>query len=222
MPIHRGYKRRGRYNKRSRRPINYMATAQKGLFLAGKALSVAQGVKAIVNSEKHTYSRTISSSTIGNTGTMTEITNVPQGDDFCDRTGRSILAKSVELNGWVFKNSSATTTVLRVIIFKDLNADGSNPTATDLLTADNTYSLRNPAPHQMKRFKIMLDKNYFLDDAKSKMAKVHFFRELNHHIKYASTSADSNEGSLWVYLVSNESTNLPTLNLESRLRFYDN
>lgn len=218
MPYKRGYRK---HRKQRRRPTDYMGTASKGLYLAGTALNVARGVKALVNSEKHTYSRTVSASTINSTGSMVELSNISQGDEYTNRQGRSILAKSLELNGWMVQNPSASTTVLRIIIFRDNNADGSTPVSTEVLTSNNTFSLRNPEPHNMKRYQILLDKVYTFDDAKSKIAKFSFYKQMNKHIKFAN-GANSNQGSLWCYLLSNEPTNAPTVNLNSRIRFYDN
>jgi len=198
-----------------------MGTAQKGLYMAGTALSIARGVKSLVNSEKHTYSKVVSAGTITSTGSMQELSNIAQGDEYTNRQGRSVLCKSLELNGWMVQNASATTTILRIIIFRDNNADGSTPVSTEVLTSNNTYSLRNPEPHNMKRFNILLDKVYTFDSAKSKIAKFSFFKNMNSHIKFAN-GANSNQGSLWCYLLSNEPTNAPTVNLNSRVRFYDN
>lgn len=224
MPLYRGRRRRYKrkpYNRKG--PSSYMGTAQKGLYLAGRALSIAQGVRSIINSEKKTYTSQVLNGTQSTTATIVELSGISQGDDYFNRDGRSILAKSLEVSGWLYMNNSATTTAIRIIIFKDNNADGSDPTALDVLQTSNTYSLRNPDPHQMKRFHIMLDKLYLLDTAKSRMAKFDYFKNLNHHIKYAGTTGNvSNEGSLWALLISNEPVNQPTLNLTSRIRFYDN
>lgn len=222
MPIPRKRFRKRKGGFRGPRPSSYMDKAQRGLYLAGKALAVAQGVRSIVNSEKKTYTKTVFNAvTVSSTGSMQEISSIAQGDDYTNRDGRSVLAKSLELKGWLNAHPSASTTMLRIIVFRDNNADGTDPVALDLLQSNTTYSLRNPDPTDMKRFSIYVDKLYMLDTQKSALAKVDIFRNLNHHIKFDASSG-SNQGSLWVYVLSNLASNTPTVALTSRVRFYDN
>lgn len=215
--------RRARKRNNNKGAMGYMDRASKGLFLASKAFTIAKGLKNVINSEKKTYDVEIINSTQGTTGSIVELTGMAQGDDYNGRDGRSILLKSLEVKGVMVRNTSSTSTIIRIILFKDNNADGSNPTALELLTTDSNNSLRNAAPHNMKRFHIYVDKVYMLDAAKSNLAKFDFYKELNHHVKYASSAAStSNEGSLWCYLVSNDGINSPSITLRSRVRYYDN
>ena len=196
-------------------PRNSAAIAKRALAVANKAQRQARG-------EKKTFDTTVSSSTINNTYTLTHMTNVAQGDDYNNREGRTIKLASIELNGWAQKHASATDTKLRVMVFIDNEPEGEDPTGNEVLASQSTYALRNPAPHHMRRFKILMDRVYFLNDGKSHSAKVQFYKKLNHKVTYTSSAAGgSGEGALWCLMISNEGTNVPSLNLFSRIRFYD-
>lgn len=222
------YKRynRRRYRRRAPNPMGYMGKAQKGLYLAGKALAVAQGVKSIINAEKKLKENSFAT-TQGTTPTVLACSGIAQGDDYNGREGRSVLAKSIQIHGFHTMNISAATTVIRYILFQDLdNSAGTIPTATQLMgsATPSTYELRNPDPIMRKRFKVLADKLYCQDQyGKGITSKIDIFHKLNHHIKFSGTAATSyGQGHVYLMFWSSDNTNQPTVNLNSRLRYYDN
>ena len=86
------YKRR-RYSRR--RPY---ARAHSALSAASKALTVAYGVKKLINVERkaHTLNITTSPATAGS---VIGLSQIAQGDTFGERNGNSILVKSIQLRG---------------------------------------------------------------------------------------------------------------------------
>lgn len=194
--------------------------------LARKAYAGVKMLKGIVNAEKKTYDKSFNT-TSSSTGVISRLSDVPQGDDYNGREGRSILAKSHQMYGSINVNTSSTTpTVFRVIVFRDTVQDGSNaPVVSDILASGSVYDIRNPDPVMMKRFIILVDKVFNLSPDTRESAVIARYTKLSHHIKYAGTGqtdADQGEGSIWCITISNQATNTPTMIWTSRLRYYDN
>ena len=86
-------------------------------------------------------------------------------------------------------------------------------------------SFRNGDPNNMKRYKILLDKKYTFSDTGVQRRDIKYYKKLYGHQKFSgTTNADASAGqnSLWIYLVSTEATNTPTLHVDSRYRYIDN
>lgn len=196
--------------------------AQSYANLAVKAFKMAVALKGIINSEKHVHDVGITSA-ISSTGTVSTISGVAQSDDISGRTGRSILAKSIQLKSTMASHASATGSRVRTIIFVDNMNQGSTPSVTDILTEDgNPEALRNVLTEQ-GRFRVLYDHIHRLDNVSAKQVTIDKYIKLNHHIFFEGTAAANvGKGSLWLLRVSNEATNTVSQNTETRLRFYDN
>ena len=193
--------------------------------LARKAYSGMRMLKGIVNAEKKTFD-TSANGVQGSSPTITCLNLLAQGDDYNSREGRSILAKTFQLQFRAIISSAATTpTFVRYVIFKDLGMDGSNaPSSGELVSS--IYAMRNSDPVYMKRYVVLCDQTIgnLSADSRENTYQEKFIR-LNHHIKFAGTgtaNTDQGEGSLWLLQVSNQATDTPTLIWTARLRFYDN
>jgi len=219
-----GRKGRGRRYGRRRRggvPRNLNTAWQ----LAKSAWAGVKMIKGIVNSEKKSYTNSLST-TLSTTPSLVAISGIAQGDDFTAREGRSILAKSCQLTGYHTASTAAATTVVRYIIFIDNDNSGSAPTALQLMgsATPDGYALRNADPIYMKRFKILLDKTYMLDNTgKGITSKIDYFGALSHHIKFSGTGAsDYGQGGVFLMVWCTNGSNQPTCNIQTRLRYYDN
>ena len=218
MPYYnnRRYGRR-RYIRR-RRPYR----KQPGVIqMAKKAYYGYRMLKGIVNSEKKTYDASFPSPQ-SSTATVTPLTGIAQGDDYNAREGRSILLKSIQVQGNIGQNNSATATLYRWIVFIDNDNTGSAPTAAQLgITSVN--SLRDPNPVNMKRFSILCDRLIRMDDGSNQNFPIKWFHKLNHHAKFDGTTAnDYAQGSVWLLTVSDQAINTPSITATSRVRYYDN
>ncbi len=203
----------------------YWGKAERGISLGAKALAVAYGLKKLINVEKKTCDSQVSG-TQGNTGAIQNVTACAQGDDYNNRQGRSVRAVSLEWQGNISQHASATSSQYRIVVFIDKNNQGVIPSATDLMTTDVFSSLRDGRPDNLSRYRILSDEMYVLDhDAMGTTLQVNGFRRLNHHVKFSGTDAadaSAGQGSVWVYTVSNEATNVISHLLNFRFRYIDN
>ncbi len=219
------YKKSFLYRNRRAAPRWAMNNAQQAVQMSAQALKISRNLKGIVNSELHSHDVTVSS-VISSTGTMTSLCAIAQSDDQTGRTGRSILAKSIEIRQFVNANSTVAATNVRQIIFMDSMNQGADPAPTELLVTDDPNALRNVLSEK-GRFKVLWDSQSVipLSAEGSHNAKVnHKFINLgNHHIFYEGTTAGTEgKGALFLYQVTNLSTLPPGQSTRVRLRFYDN
>ncbi len=192
------------------------------LVVATKALRIARKVGSVVNSELKLHDTSLALQP-SSTGAVASLSNISQGLEFSDRMGRSIRLKSVQLGGQIGMSSSAVRTTARVIIFIDKAYTGTPPTPVELMQSDDVTSLRNGNPHFLKRFRVLNDRMYHMQDNGQQLRVVKWYRRMNHHILYDDIdTADENSGALWIYFVSNESMNVPTYTADFRMRYYDN
>jgi len=219
----RNYYRRRSYRRRYY-PKKKSYSLGSALSTAGKALTVAYGVKKLLNVERKILDNTINVAP-STSGLVINLTNCSQGDDYNNRQGDSILAKSIDLRYSVQMNASASFTTARCMLVRDNWQQGTDPTFSELL--ENPTNTRSFLNHdQNGRFTILMDQKIVLLQSTEKSAFVsdkHF--NLNHHIKFTGTDnldASNSAGHLYLMVMSNEATNTPTFYGFSRFRFIDN
>ncbi len=187
-------------------------------------------LKKLINTEKKTFTRQLTGVTPATgTAVVESIQEIAQGTDFNERIGRSIKAVSVQLKGQITIHASATFTSARYMLVQDTENRGSAITIANLLenatAADDFFSLRSGFPAHMKRFKILCDQTVQLDQTDLPIINVECFRKLNMHIRFngtGGTDASMGQNSIWLIMISSEATNIPTFNIQSRLRYIDN
>lgn len=192
-----------------------------------KALKVAQGVAALVNTE-YKQIDVDGSPSCSTTGTLTLLTNVDEGDSRITRTGDVIRVKSNALNFYVIQNAAATTTQVMVALILDLagNAGVDAPTMAKIYedngTSVNIISHRNL--DYRTRFVILKDWHFTLDAAKGHSAVIKFYKNLDFRAHFAGADGDATykANQLWLAVMSSEATNTPTLYFRNRVRFIDN
>lgn len=189
--------------------------------LAKKAYSGVRMLKGIVNSEKKSFDSALPNPQ-SSTATITGLSNIAQGDDYNAREGRSILVKSLEYEGTIRMNSSATDTLYRLVLFIDHDNTGTAPTAAQVgITGVN--GMRSSNPVNMKRFTILRDRLIRVTSGANVTFPCNGFHKLSHHVKYDGTAAtDAVQGSVWTLTVSDQATNTPAISVSTRLRYYDN
>ena len=189
-----------RYNRRRRyRPRR---TANRGggyLGTAARALRLARYVKSLVNSELKTFDTAINFAQ-SNTQTLTHLTGVAQGDDYTNRSGRKIRAKSLQIKGSLTMSAAATNTHFRMILFKDLQNQGTVPSAANILP--DIDDLRPSDPIFLKRFRIMWDRTIMLNervDGNAPVKAFKYFKNIDIPVTYSGTSGtDEGQNSLWL------------------------
>lgn len=212
--MRKGY-RKSNYRK-SYKSSGWMSTAKK-------ALRTANFVAGLVNAEKK-YVDVTTNSDISSTASIIPLSLMAQGTDQSSRNGISIKATSLTIKGAIKLAPASTLSRFRVIIFIDNECNGAAPAASDLLTAptniDSPYGMA-----QAGRFTVLHDHRYTLTDVERSLQEFNLYKKLNHHVRYANGGATSTaleRGNLFMFLMSDQTANIPNWVSYSRFRYYDN
>ncbi len=162
---------------------------------------------------------------VGTTGAVVCLTAMAQGDTSITREGLQIQPRSIEVKLTVYQNASATGSLHRLIIFRDLEQHGTEPTVANLLESDGIASF--PEHDTRPRFKILRDiVTTHVTGADNQDAFYKFYLKFGKksRIWYSGPSAvDANLGKnqIYVYYVNTDDTNKISTVISSRLRFVD-
>jgi len=222
---------------RSQKLLTYARVGSTVASAAFTGLRIAQGLAALINTEWKVFDRlTTGISPVLGVGVLANLSLIPQGDDSSERTGDSILPKSLGVRIDCAIHASATDTVVRIIIFKDMDFPHANPVDADIVFADTNMQTYMNLEHT-DRFKVLRDYTFNLTQEDKKKKLIDTFIKFNrprkgvsrhkhwYHIKYvgaASSIADAADGQLMILFMSDEPTNTPTIAVTSRLRYIDN
>lgn len=216
--------RKKAYPRRGRKKAPWYKKKYNAFQLAQKAAQGVYYLKGLVNSEKHYRDDTYELGT--NRSIVHTLNDIPIGDGNDQRTGNSILARSLyirghmEINGAVLEN----TRVALLIVQDTQQVSDTVPSVTDILSTDNPDSMLKL--HNAGRFKIISRKNYTLlpRSAGSQNAiSFHKFFKLYHHIRWnGSAGTDIQKGGYYLVIVSSENSDFPDVTVNTRLGFYDN
>lgn len=172
-------------------------------------------------------------SSISQGGVVTYLCPIAQGDADIDREGNSIKVQTFELRGAVFRNVAASATTnetVRIMVVRDLQNQGAIITGGDVLETVST----SLAPYQFidfingsdqnKRFSIVYDEIVCLDNAHQ--VRILDFRS-NHdcHVFFrgqTNSVSSAGNGAYFLVVFCNTSTNTPTLDVATRIRYTDN
>jgi len=212
---------RGRYARRQRRAARRARNRQGWMGTARKALAIATAVQGIVNSELLHYDETNNITPDNSTGSVVGISRgMSQGDTNNTFKGNSILLKKINLRFSCLMNSSATATRMRFLVLRDTRPLTSLPAITDVLSGTNVQSFMN-IDNQIQRFRVLMDRRIVLTTNYPEKMFIFNRKFRRMHIKF-----DDNQvpvlNDIVILAVSDEPTNTPTVNIGSRLRFYDN
>jgi len=152
------------------------------------------------------------------------LNGIAQGDDYDMRNGRSVKCTSINVNGFLLKHNSAAQTIIRIALVYMPRTDLVNPTTSQIFAVDNStvskYNI-NYAGYA----KVLYDRTIMLDGANKTMSKLSIRRKLYGHMRFIGTDAtvgSIERGGLFLLYMSNEGTNTPTFNYQSRFRYVDN
>jgi hypothetical protein len=221
---------RGSGKGRSQRPKNsgdsvgaYFGDAWS---LAKRTASGLNEIRKLINIEEKILETSLSSTTFNQTGAVTPISQIAQGLNFTDRVGDSIRLQRVQVKFRLFKNTGATQSLLRFIIFRDNDCQGATPAIGDVLQTTGSAL----APLSMldflnrRRFAILRDCLITLNNTGENTYVESFDVPHHGHVLYLGTAADAasqGKGSLFCAYVSDEATNTPSVAFQSRLTFTD-
>lgn len=215
---------RRRYRKRFRRR-GYGKRRGGGLW--GLAKKAASGVvKYYLNPEYKFLDAAASGLAVVDTGTIVATQSlIAQGLTNTDRDGNSI-----KITSWLYRATmdinGSNNARIRIVAFTDTSSNGAAPAITDVF--QSTLGLLINAPMNRvngKRFKVLFDRNYIVDNDNQKHT-CEVFKKMQHHIHYLTTTAATaslGQGPIYVAYISDQpAPQAPTLNWTSRMRFLDN
>lgn len=192
--------------------------------MATQALRMAKQIRGIVNSERmyRDYSFVLGAAR----SNITAITTIPQGDNSDNRTGKSVLLRSIYLRGFMSVNASVTgnTRISLILVRDNQQISDTTPSVTDILSADDPDSMLNL--NSAGRFKIVWRKNYTLfpqSTGAGSTKDITKFVKLYDHVRFnGTTAADVQKHGYYFVIASSESTNFPSCSFTARIGYHDN
>lgn len=185
---------------------------------ANVALAQVQKLKTRVHRPEQVAGNNTSSQAIDANGSFVLLTSFAIGDDYNNRQGRILHLK--RLNGVmsIAQHASATETFVRVMLirFMRYSPDSSTtPSFGELLNnAATYYAAPNVKPVQHSKYQILMDRMVALSDVGKTCAVMRFnkYYKKAKKIEFDGTGGTSaSQGRIYLALISNESTNTPTV-----------
>lgn len=221
---------RSQYTKRRVKHLasQYVGHGYSAYILARRAYQAVQYIRSQLNVEWKTHDVENASTTVSTTATLANIALPAEGLDYNQRTGRSVLSKSIYLHLRVTQNGGASQTAFRCILLIDYRNDGAVPAFADIYDISATpgyLAVRTIDSENARRYGILYDRIIDLDTAKERAVSFEIYKRLRHHQRFIGTGSaavDQGNGAIYIIFVSNEATNTPTVTYTSRYRFIDN
>lgn len=193
--------------------------------IAQAAWSGTKYLRTLINSEVFIRDSGPTTTTPNGTATVLHITAIDQGDLDSNRTGFSILAKNLFIKFFVGRNPSATSTILRLVVVQDKQQIGdTSPGYSDVFTSTSTLSQYNNATSG--RFTILHDRTIVLDAVSNSTMYYtykHSFAGKSNHIRFnGAAGSDIQKNGIYLFLISSEGTNTPTVISNTRFTYHDN
>lgn len=154
--------------------------------------------------------------------TQIYLNGIAQGDTSITREGLIIRPKALAVKLLCSHNVSATTTHLRILIVRDKDFTGSTPSLGNILESVDTVSFKQH--DKMSRYTIIRDINICLNNvSRNKIFKKVYIKlqGLMHYVGTGATAGDGASNALFMYMISDQSTNTPTVEYTTRLTFVE-
>lgn len=206
---------------RGTRKLRRSSTADKALSLAKK------NQKQLVSSAKEkTYDGT---GTVNQSGVMHNLNTIAEGTGEDEREGQAIKLKSISLRYVARSHNSSSNTLLRLILVRDtqqvidtaptpsmiLQSVGGSPSADNPILAHYNVS-------QNKRFVVKMDRVVTVSDGTIQQKFGQAYIKCGTNVLYnGAATSDIQKGGYYLLVISNEATNLPSVNLQYRMQWYD-
>lgn len=203
-----------RSKKSYKQPSSYAQMALQGYNLATK-------LAAMVNTETKRWSYGLISSAPDWTGSIYTLNAVPQGDTDASRDGDSLKVQKLEIAGHLNIHASASSTIVRMILFWDKANDISSVTqfwdnTSTAYAVDSTKLWDN-------RFDTRVLWDYkFTMDLTNPVAIVKQVQNVGLHTQFSAGSTTINTGALKLMIISDQQTNTPSINLVPYIYYTDN
>lgn len=214
---------RGRRRFRRGRKVSWYNRKYSTLQLAKKAFRGVRYLRGLVNSEMlYTERQTSLGSMQAN---IWNLCQVPEGDDYNQRHGNSILVRTLYLRGFMQVNPSVTgdSRVSLVIVQDKQQIADTVPAITDIFTGITPESMVKLA--SAGRFKIIWRKNYTLNipAGNTPNHNISKFFNLYSHVRFnGAADSDGQKNVYYLVMLTSEATNFPSISISTRLGFHDN
>lgn len=186
---------------------------------ARRALVLAKKVARMVNVEYKFYDYT-TSQTPSSSGTIVNLFDPAQGDSATQRDGDSVKLMRVSGRINLDMHGSATTTSVRLILFRGKQENAVSYGVTDILQSASFVAPK--AHHERFRSKILYDKTYSLVVGHNRTLNLNWNFKLFGHVQFVVNNTTIENGGLYMLLISDEATNVPTVTPYLRTSFTDN
>ncbi len=210
------------YKKRRYKKKNYN---NRAIMLAKKALRMINAEYKLIDTSS------IALSVPDGGGTVVQLTNIAQGTTNITRVGNGLKIASIYTKVMLHIAAAASSSQVRIMLVHDRQTNGALFATTDLLeSVTNIRGLISPRNiDHIRRFTVLFDKMYILNQniasAISTTRYTKVYKKVDIHARYdgnAGDITDLSQSSLGLLLISNEATNVPTADVDVRIRFLDN
>ena len=224
MPFHRAFAKKHIYS--SRRYKTYKKCYNTVASDASKALSIARSVRGMVNVEYKHHTKSHTNLGVSSTVAPVCLCLIPSGDVDTKRDGSKVRVKWMTFNYILKKHSSASSTLVRVMLVIDRQTNQTAFSGSDLLL-DTTITDSIVSPLNLDnsgRFRVIYDRYHILNAEMPTLVRK-IYKKLDLQLKFdASTPGieDLTLNSLHLLVFTDEASNDPTITYSSRLRYIDN
>ncbi len=217
------------YSRRKRtsyRRPGYKACGKMVYSDARKALSVAAGIKRLLNIEIKNFDSQQTAVNITTVPVIVQLSNIPQGDTTITRDGAQCKMIGVDFNYMLIRNGSSVIQRVRVMLVIDKQTNQAIYLNTDLLE-DITVNDNIVAPRNLDnshRFQVLYDRTHSLNVTQSTVVvKKYIKKDLLLRFDGSTPSiADLTQNSLSMVQFQTDGGNLPSITSFIRLRYVDN
>lgn len=224
MAYSKNYRRRRNYRRNYRRKYKHTPRKKDAFDYARSAWNGVMSIKRMVNVEYKTLEPSATGQTISSTGTLYDLCTIPVGDNQSSRDGISVKPINLVLRYTFEMDTAQTVNHVRIVVFRFKSERGAAVVIGDIFPAT---PLLKPKIYD-KRFqsKTLLDKtrSMSIDGSTRAICGSHVIK-LDGHINYDAATVDGTikeDGGLYMFVVSDVTTNMPVFEYYARLTYTDN
>lgn len=192
---------------------------------AMKALTIANGLKMLVNVEQKLFPYAFSLSVDNVSSNCFNMVPIPVGTGNGNRIGDSLKLQSLHLQGYITKSSVPITTRVRIILFSGKSERGLGYTIfNDILEQIGTQPLIDGVKHTEAFYdtKFLMDKVYTLDTAQRNIINLEWKFKLRWHVNYETAATTIDNGGLYLAMISDQTgTSKPFVNVTYGIKYTD-
>ncbi len=179
--------------------------------------------RAVAGTFEKKFQNTFFSDTVGVAGNFLDITTITQGDAYFERVGQHLDIKDIMLRMQFDCSNAATSTYCRVLVFRWwIDNAVAAPSLAGLFEDTGNSVWQSNYKHDIREFTVLYDKAVALDPAgnQMKILNVLLRNNLKTKVGYAA-AANTGTNHVYVLVMSDEATNVPTITYHAGVRYTD-